>query len=136
MNREDFLEALAANENDANLRLVFADWLDARGEHEEAAREREWFTAREWLGRFARMHSTESVTYTYDDLIDFGRRATAAGGDDQIPFGKAMGSALQESSRGSATTRPSSSSAATTTPRASRRATPPRPRSTPRARVC
>lgn len=96
MNREDFLKALAANENDANLRLVFADWLDDQGEHEEAARERAWFTAKDWLVRFARKHSTEWDKVTYEDLLDFGRRAAALGDDEKIRFGEEMWAALQQ----------------------------------------
>jgi uncharacterized protein (TIGR02996 family) len=95
MNREDFLKALAANEDDVNLRLVFADWLDDQGEHEEASRERGWLAAKEWLARFARKHSTEFDKYAYSDLLDFGRRATAAEEDGKVYFSERMWSALK-----------------------------------------
>ena len=51
--REDFLKALAANEDNTTVRLAFADWLDARGEHEEADRQRKWPMAKQWLVEFA-----------------------------------------------------------------------------------
>ncbi|MCE9607697.1 MAG: TIGR02996 domain-containing protein [Planctomycetia bacterium] len=97
MNKEDFLKALAANENkdDANLRMVYADWLDEQGEHEEAHRERESLSGKEWLIRFARENS-RSKTYTYDDLLDFGRRAAVEESDAQIYLSREMCIALHE----------------------------------------
>ena len=50
--RETFLEALAHDEDDTAVRLVFADWLEDQGEHEEADRQRRWPAAKEWLNRF------------------------------------------------------------------------------------
>ena len=50
--REAFLKALAENEDDTTTRLVYADWLDEQGEHEEADRQRKWPAAKEWLVRF------------------------------------------------------------------------------------
>ena len=52
--RDAFLEALARNEDDTPTRLVYADWLDEQGEHEEADRQRKWPAAKEWLVRFCR----------------------------------------------------------------------------------
>lgn len=54
--RQAFLRALADNEDDVATRLAYADWLDMRGEHEEADRQRKWQTAKEWLREFARNH--------------------------------------------------------------------------------
>ncbi len=50
--RLGFLKALAQNEDETTTRLVYADWLDERGEHEEADRQRKWPVAREWLVQF------------------------------------------------------------------------------------
>src|SRR5205814_1124014 len=49
--RNAFLKALAKNEDDTATRLVYADWLDEHGEHEEADRQRKWPAAKEWLVR-------------------------------------------------------------------------------------
>src|SRR6188472_327361 len=58
MNLPDaFLKALADNEDDTTTRLVYADWLDEHGEHEEADRQRRWPAAKEWLVRFCRDHN-------------------------------------------------------------------------------
>jgi uncharacterized protein (TIGR02996 family) len=51
--REGFLAALAADEDDAEARLVFSDWLDEHGKHEEAGRQRRWPAAKAWLVDFA-----------------------------------------------------------------------------------
>jgi uncharacterized protein (TIGR02996 family) len=50
--RDAFIAALEKNEDDTSLRMVFADWLDERGEHEEADRHRKWPAAKEWLVKF------------------------------------------------------------------------------------
>jgi uncharacterized protein (TIGR02996 family) len=71
--RDAFLKALAENENDTTTRLVFADWLDEQGEHEEADRQRKWPAAKEWLVRLC----NEDASYrpfSYEELIEFGRR--------------------------------------------------------------
>lgn len=47
--REAFLRALEANEEDVTTRLVYADWLEERGETEEAERQRAWPAAKDWL---------------------------------------------------------------------------------------
>ena len=54
--QEVFLKALEKNEDDTMTRLVYADWLEERGEHEEADRQRKWPAAKEWLVRFHREH--------------------------------------------------------------------------------
>jgi uncharacterized protein (TIGR02996 family) len=58
--RDAFLKALAENEDDTMTRLVYADWLEERGEHEEADRQRKWPAAKEWLVRFCRDHCDPS----------------------------------------------------------------------------
>ena len=71
--REAFLQALAANEDDTTSRLVFADWLDEQGEHEEADRQRKWPAAKEWLVRLCK-ESSEYEEVLYEEVIDFGRQ--------------------------------------------------------------
>jgi uncharacterized protein (TIGR02996 family) len=77
-----FLKALAENEDDTTTRLVFADWLDERGVHEEADRQRKWPAAKQWLIKFCEDHNPrpdEEGRYeqviSYDDLIEMGRSA-------------------------------------------------------------
>lgn len=50
--REKFKAALFENEDNREVRAAFADWLDERGEHEEAQRHRDWQEARTWLIEF------------------------------------------------------------------------------------
>lgn len=70
--QEAFLKALAENENDATTRLVYADWLDEQGLHEEADRQRQWPMAREWLEKLCKSPNGWGEI-TYDELITFGR---------------------------------------------------------------
>ena len=76
MNLPDaFLKALADNEDDTPTRLVYADWLDEQGEHEEADRQRKWPAAKEWLVQFCKENSTSPCEeFSYESLIEFGRR--------------------------------------------------------------
>ena len=50
--QEEFLNALSEDEDDTLTRMVYADWLDECGQHEEADRQRKWPAAKEWLVRF------------------------------------------------------------------------------------
>lgn len=78
--REAFLRAIAANEDDILVRLVFADWLDDHGEHEEAERQRKLPEAKKWLDNICKEHNAgcrEGQEFTYDQLLDFGRTASA-----------------------------------------------------------
>jgi uncharacterized protein (TIGR02996 family) len=79
--RDAFLAALAANEDDVTTRLVYADWLDEHGEHEEADRQRKWPAAKEWLVAFAKrfnhddppdMEHTDRAPNNYRELIEIG----------------------------------------------------------------
>ena len=54
---DEFLEALQKHADDTSLRLAFADWLDERGEHEEANRHRQWPAAKEWFVRLCHEHN-------------------------------------------------------------------------------
>jgi uncharacterized protein (TIGR02996 family) len=71
--RDAFLRALASSEDDTTTRLVYADWLDEQGEHEEADRQRRWPAAKEWLVRFCQENS-HYAALSYEGLIEFGRR--------------------------------------------------------------
>lgn len=85
--RDPFLKALAENEDDIPTRLVFADWLDDNGEHEEADRQRKWPAAKEWLVRFCQKYGNEwdsedseyYPTYDYKRLLQAGREAVESG---------------------------------------------------------
>ena len=64
MNEQDaFLTALEANEDDTPTRLVYADWLDNRGEHEEADRQRKWPAAKAWLRAFCGEEDDDADAY-------------------------------------------------------------------------
>jgi uncharacterized protein (TIGR02996 family) len=78
--RKAFLKALKKNEDDTTTRLVYADWLDERGEHEEADRMRKHDAAKKWLVKFCKKHNPpeddpEEWYITYADLIELGREA-------------------------------------------------------------
>src|SRR5438270_247154 len=95
--RQAFLKALKKNEDDVTTRMVYADWLDDRGEHEEADRQRKWPAAKEWLVRFARQFNAAEddpnappLSYqelsrinwfpvTYRNLLELGRQGMAEG---------------------------------------------------------
>jgi uncharacterized protein (TIGR02996 family) len=81
--RDGFVKALAENEDDTTTRLVFADWLDEQGEHEEADRQRKWPAAKEWLMRFCKENS-EYQEVSYAELINFGRRVATATSDVDV----------------------------------------------------
>jgi uncharacterized protein (TIGR02996 family) len=107
--RNAFLKALAQNEDDTPTRLVYADWLDDNGEHEEADRQRKWPAAKEWLVRFCRDHNpppdedTDEWVISYEELIDLGREAVEEEGEWGYGFScgnnMSMCGALQENSR-------------------------------------
>jgi uncharacterized protein (TIGR02996 family) len=64
--REAFLKAIASGPwDDETPRLVFADWLDERGEHEEADRQRKYVTSERWLRQFAK--TNEHFRWAYED---------------------------------------------------------------------
>jgi uncharacterized protein (TIGR02996 family) len=84
--RDGFLKLLAENEDDTTTRLVYADWLDDRGEHEEADRQRKWPAAKEWLVRFCRANNPppdyEEWIIDYETLLDLGREAVERAEED------------------------------------------------------
>jgi uncharacterized protein (TIGR02996 family) len=55
--RQAFLKVIAASPwDDEAPRLVYADWLDEQGEHEEANRQRDYVPSDRWLREFAVKH--------------------------------------------------------------------------------
>ena len=55
--RQAFLNAIAAAPwDDEAPRAVYADWLDERGEYDEADRQRKYVAAERWLRAFATEH--------------------------------------------------------------------------------
>jgi uncharacterized protein (TIGR02996 family) len=98
-----FLKLLDANEDDTTTRLVYADWLDERGEHEEADRQRKWPAAKAWLVRFWRDHCNpddnepddegpnDANPYSYryisfGQLLQLGRKAVEEADERGIVF--------------------------------------------------
>lgn len=79
--RDAFLKALAENEDDTTTRLIYADWLDEQGEHEEADRQRRWPAAKAWLVQFCREYNPDPDNedpywnISYEKLIELGRQA-------------------------------------------------------------
>jgi uncharacterized protein (TIGR02996 family) len=87
--RDAFLRALAEDEDDTPTRLVYADWLDEHGEHEEADRQRKWPAAKEWLVRFFRDHNSgdyHGQLDSYEDLVERGRVAVAEADERGLGF--------------------------------------------------
>jgi uncharacterized protein (TIGR02996 family) len=83
--RDAFLVALRDQEDDITTRMVYADWLDDHGEHEEADRQRKWPAAKEWLVEFAKQFSDEwdedvyLTPVTYEKLIELGHKGLSQG---------------------------------------------------------
>jgi uncharacterized protein (TIGR02996 family) len=100
--RDAFLKVLADNEDDTTTRLVYADWLDEQGEHEEADRQRRWPAAKEWLVRFCKDASQDrDITFTYDSLLAFGRQVVKEDKpSDRIHLEEDLWYALRQSSQG------------------------------------
>jgi uncharacterized protein (TIGR02996 family) len=92
--RDAFLKALSENEDDTTTRLVYADWLDDQGEHEEADRQRQWPASKEWLLNFAHGHeafggyegedSEDNIYSPYGQLMYFLKRHVDE--DFYLPF--------------------------------------------------
>lgn len=85
--RDAFLAAIDAAPWDDELpRLVYADWLDERGEHEEANRQRKWVESSRWLREFAEELGSNYSDYddpgepiTYEQVVEAGRNYAATG---------------------------------------------------------
>ena len=101
--RVAFLKALEVNEDDIQTRLVYADWLDENGEHEEADRQRKWQAAKQWIVDLCAPYSRDGDHYDewesvidYERLVDMAFRAveSLSDGDDRnayMGFGNAEG---------------------------------------------
>lgn len=88
-----FLKALAENEDDTTTRLIYADWLDEHGKHEEADRQRKWPAAKGWLVEFCRDHNPSPgdedpylQVLSYADLIELGREAIEETDEERLGF--------------------------------------------------
>jgi uncharacterized protein (TIGR02996 family) len=73
--KEDFLAAIREAWDDTVLRAVYADWLDEHGEHEEAARQRNWTETWEasfqWMAEFGKKISVrEAYPISADEYRD------------------------------------------------------------------
>lgn len=69
--RQAFLAAIAAAPWDEELhRLVYADWLDERGEVEEADRQRRHVPAERWLRAFALRHRAKYFSDYRGDYVE------------------------------------------------------------------
>lgn len=91
--RDAFLQALAENEDDTLTRLVYADWLDEQGEHEEADRQRKWPAAKAWLVEFCRVNNPtpeDEDPYEwpmpYEELLERGRHAVEDADNEWFGF--------------------------------------------------
>jgi uncharacterized protein (TIGR02996 family) len=87
--QDKFLKALAASEDDTTTRMVYADWLDDHGEHEEADRQRRWPAAKAWLVRFCRDHEADGygeLVISYAKLLELGREAVAEADENGFGF--------------------------------------------------
>ncbi|MCA9085651.1 MAG: TIGR02996 domain-containing protein [Planctomycetaceae bacterium] len=87
--KEAFLKALADNEDDVETRMVYSDWLDEQGEHEEAERQRQWPAAKAWLVEFCRMNNPDpddpdpyECSIDYDELLSAAEEALKGDGGD------------------------------------------------------
>lgn len=95
--RESFTAALLTDEDDAQTRSAFADWLDEKGEHEEASRHRQWPAAKQWLVELCEKYRpargddeemneyAESIFISYSELVRVASQAMDEKGGELIP---------------------------------------------------
>ena len=84
--REQFLAVIRQVAwNEETPRLVYADWLDDQGEHEEAERQRRYIPSVRWLRAFAARHADDFPGWDYDDEGN-GRYDEAVGYEHLIEF--------------------------------------------------
>lgn len=90
--RDAFLKALAEDEDDTTTRIVYADWLDEQGEHEEADRQRKWPVAKAWLVRFCLNHNPPDDedpyewVISYKELLGLARQAVEEADEGEFGF--------------------------------------------------
>lgn len=53
MNNQDFLDEIAKDPYNEQIRIVYADWLEECDEYDEAIRQRKFIPAYKWLRNFA-----------------------------------------------------------------------------------
>jgi uncharacterized protein (TIGR02996 family) len=80
--REDFLSRLERNENDAQLRYAYADWLEEQCDYDESIRQRQWCKAKAWMEAICEesarydVHEDEGeIPITYQEVIEFATSA-------------------------------------------------------------
>jgi len=85
--RQDFINAIAENPDDLPNRLIYADWLEERGEIDEALRQRDWIPAKQELMSLMELDELPppQTEYNYYEFIDFLNNASQAG--DYVSFG-------------------------------------------------
>lgn len=74
--RELLLQAIEAEPDNYDHRLIYADWLDERGEHDEAMRQRNYEAADIWMKDLASRHFEGYAAerpFTRDELLQAGR---------------------------------------------------------------
>jgi hypothetical protein len=74
-----WLALLAENENDADTRKAYAEWLDAHGGHEEAERQRKWTAAKQWLFDLCDKDPDGYWTLSYEQLMEAADEAWTRG---------------------------------------------------------
>lgn len=85
--QKDFLDVLAKDEDDTATRLVYSDWLDENGQHEEADRQRKWPVAKQWLMNLCEQNQREVgdddevSPIQYQDLLERGLEAVTSDAD-------------------------------------------------------
>lgn len=89
--REAFHKAIAENPTDATVRLVFADWLDEQGEHEDAEELRSWVMARDWFAQLCEKHNPPpdrpdpyEERVSVEKLFEVVHQAIASGSDERL----------------------------------------------------
>jgi len=63
--KKAFLDAIKLNPVEITIRLVYADWLDEHGEHDEADRQRKFPQSESWLRKFSFQYVTD-----FDYLVE------------------------------------------------------------------
>lgn len=99
--QEMFLAALAKDEDDADTRMAYADWLEERGEVEEADRQRKWPAAKAWILEFHRTEGYHRNRYddeedderytSFDELMERARIAAVVDKDYSFSLGRDEG---------------------------------------------
>jgi uncharacterized protein (TIGR02996 family) len=65
--RQIFIDLLAKDEDNNTTRLIYADWLEDNGFHEESERQRKWPDAKKWMLDIVEQGNADRY-YEYEDL--------------------------------------------------------------------